>query len=155
MRALRLARTELVEIESYFHERGEAATASEWWPRHCLAFTTIGTWQVRSRAGRGLVSPDRMLVGSAATEYLCEHPAGLEDRAWCVTFREEAEAPAALLLPLGPRLHAIRRALLGVRWSASRRTATSLSCARRTLRACWPGPRPRWPRSVTGADSAA
>jgi AraC-like DNA-binding protein len=42
----------------------------------------------------------------------CRHPDAVDDRALCVTYRRDVEPSAALVLPLGARLHGLRRSLV-------------------------------------------
>lgn len=106
------ARTGLVAIHSYSHAPTDARLSCEWWPRSCVAFTTFGSWEIRSGFGRGSVATRSVLVGQGGTEYDCRHHDGMDDRALCVTYRGEVPPSAALVLPLGSRLHSVRRSLV-------------------------------------------
>lgn len=105
------ARTGLVTIHSFSHAPADEAVALEWWPRSCVAFTMFGSWEIRSGRGRGEVRTDTVLVGDGGSEYDCRHDDAVDDRALCVTYRGEVEQSTALVLPLGARLHALRRSL--------------------------------------------
>jgi AraC-like DNA-binding protein len=105
------ARTGLVVVESFAHAPGEPLVATEWWPRGCIAFTTFGSWEIRCGRGGGRVDARTVLVAEADTEYDCVHEHGTDDRALCVTFRTAVDVGPAVLVPLGPRFQALRRAL--------------------------------------------
>jgi AraC-like DNA-binding protein len=113
MQVIEHARTEQVIVETYVHDPWDAAVACEWWPDSCVAFTTFGSWTVRSRRGHGRATTDRILVASGGLEYDCRHGTGLHDRVLCVTLRQDVELGGPLLMPLGSRGHALKRALLG------------------------------------------
>jgi AraC family transcriptional regulator len=106
------ARTGLVAVHSFWHAPTDAHVSREWWPRSCVAFTTLGSWEIRSTAGRAAVRTDAILVGEGGREYDCRHDDGMDDRALCVTYRQEVEPSTALVLALGSRLHAVRRSLV-------------------------------------------
>ncbi len=113
MRWVTHARTALVEIESFSHDPGEPARASEWWPRLSLGFTTAGRWEVRSSRGSGVLDPATLLIGAGEAEHECRHPDGVDDRMLCVTYLTEADPGHQVALPVGARLHGLRRRLAG------------------------------------------
>lgn len=112
MPMLERARAEHVIIGSFFHEPGERAAVTEWWPEPSIVFTSHGAWEVNARRGRGDVTPDTVLVNEPAAEHECGHPHGLDDRMLCVLFREDADPGPALLVPHVPALHSLRRSLV-------------------------------------------
>lgn len=72
---------ERVIIGSSFHEPGERAAVTEWWPEPSIVFTSHGAWEVHARRGGGDVTPDTVLVNESAAEHDCLHPHGLDGRA--------------------------------------------------------------------------
>lgn len=112
MAVVERARTDLVAIHSFAHSPGDAYVACEWWSRSCVAFTTYGSWQVRSVRGRAEVHANTVLVGEGGTEYDCRHVDTMDDRALCITYRVDVEPSPALVIPLSTRLHAIRRSMV-------------------------------------------
>jgi AraC-like DNA-binding protein len=104
-------RTGQVVVGSFIHEPGEAAAATEWWQRSCVAFTDFGWWQVRSRRGGGAVTPGWVLVGAAGAEHECRHPGGLDDRMLCVIYLGDPDPGPALLVRQSPALRRARRSL--------------------------------------------
>jgi AraC-like DNA-binding protein len=108
---IELAHTGLVVVESFAHSPGDAADATEWWPRSCIAFTTFGSWEVRCGRGGGAVDAGTVLVAAGGSEFGCVHEEGMDDRALCVTYRSEVDVGPAVLLPLGRRFHGLRRAI--------------------------------------------
>jgi AraC family transcriptional regulator len=106
------ARTALVVVHSFSHAPTDARASCEWWPRSCVAFTTFGSWEIRSSGGRGAVNTDSVIVGHGGKEYDCRHDVGVDDRALVVTYRREVEPSTGLVLPLGSRLHVLRRSLV-------------------------------------------
>ncbi len=109
---LERVRAEHVIIGSFFHEPGERAAVTEWWPEPSIVFTSHGAWEVRARRGHGDVTPDTVLVNEPAAEHDCLHPHGLDDRMLCVLFREDVDPGRALLVPHVPALHSLRRSLM-------------------------------------------
>ena len=105
-------RTSQVVVGSIVHEPGEAAVATEWWQRGCLAFTDFGRWQVRSRRGGGAVTPGQVLVGAARAEHECRHPDGLDDRMLCVIYLGDPDPGPALLVRQSTALRRARRSLV-------------------------------------------
>lgn len=105
-------RTDVVAIHSFAHSPGDARVACEWWSRSCVAFTTYGSWQVRSVRGRAEVHTNTALIGDGGTDYDCRHTDTMDDRALCVTYLVDVESGPALVIPLNTRLHAIRRSIL-------------------------------------------
>lgn len=116
---LERVRAERVIISSFFHEPGEGAAVTEWWPEPSIVFTSHGAWAVRASRGRGDVTPDTVLVNEPAAEHDCLHPHGLDDRMLCVLFREDVDPGPALLVPHIPALHSLRRSLVGELRSAA------------------------------------
>jgi AraC-like DNA-binding protein len=112
MPMLERVRTDKVVVGSFCHEPGEPATAVEWWQEPCIAFTTFGSWQVRSRRGKGEVTPGAVLVTEAAAEHDCRHPGGVDDRMLCVLYRSHVDPGPALLVPQVAALHSLRRSLV-------------------------------------------
>lgn len=119
MPMLERVHAERVIIGSFFHEPGERAAVTEWWPEPSIVFTSHGAWEVRARRGRGDVTPDTVLVNEPAAEHDCLHPHGLDDRMLCVLFREDADPGPALLVPHVPALHSLRRSLVAELRSAA------------------------------------
>ena len=111
MPMLERVHAEHVIIGSFFHEPGEPAAVTEWWPEPAIVFTSHGAWGVRARRGRGEVTPDTVLVSEPAAEHDCLHPHGLGDRMLCVLFRGDVDPGPALLVPHVPALHSLRRSL--------------------------------------------
>lgn len=62
---LQRVRTDQVLVGSFYHEPGEPATSVEWWQDPCIAFTTFGSWQVRSRRGNGTSLPVLVILYTA------------------------------------------------------------------------------------------
>jgi AraC-like DNA-binding protein len=110
---------ERVIIGSFFHEPGERAAVTEWWPEPSIVFTSHGAWEVHARRGGGDVTPDTVLVNEPAAEHDCLHPHGLDDRMLCVMFREDVDVGPALLVPHVPALHSLRRSLVAELRSAA------------------------------------
>ena len=109
---LERVRTDQVVVGFFCHEPGEAATSVEWWQEPCIAFTAFGSWQVRSRRGKGEVAPDAVLATEAAAEHDCRHPGGLDDRMLCVLYRSPVDPGPVLLVPQMAALHSLRRSLV-------------------------------------------
>lgn len=105
------ARTGLVVIHSFTHAPTDAPASCEWWPLSCVAFTAYGSWEVRATRGRATVGTRTVLIGQGGADYDCRHGDGVDDRGVCVTYRREVEPAATLVLPLGARLHTLRRSL--------------------------------------------
>ncbi|HLQ53545.1 MAG TPA: helix-turn-helix domain-containing protein [Streptosporangiaceae bacterium] len=112
MPLLERMRTGQVVVGSFVHEPGEPTASLEWWRHSCVAFTTFGSWQVRSRRGGGEVAPNMVLVGEAGAEHDCRHPSGVDDRLLCVIYRADVDPGPALLVPQVAELHCLRRSLV-------------------------------------------
>lgn len=106
-----IVRTGQVIAGPFWHEPGDLATGVEWWPESCIAFTTFGSWEIRSRRGRGEVMPGSVLVSEAGAEHDCSHPSGVNDRMLCVLYRTDVDPGPRLLVPQVPALHSLRRSL--------------------------------------------
>jgi len=104
-------RTDQVIVGPFSHDPGDLATAVEWWQESCIAFTTFGSWQVRSRRGQGDVTPGTVLVSAAGAEHDCRHPDGADDRMLCVVYLREVDPGQRLLVPQVAALHSVRRSL--------------------------------------------
>jgi AraC-like DNA-binding protein len=72
----------------------------------------FGSWQIRSRRGRGEVTPDRVLVAEADAEHDCQHPAGVDDRMLAVVYHKDVDPGPRLLIPQVTALHSVRRSLV-------------------------------------------
>lgn len=113
MPILERVRTDQVVVGSFCHEPGEPAASVEWWQEPCIAFTTFGSWQVRSRRGKGEVTPGAVLVTEAAAKHDCRHPGGgVDDQMLCVLYRDQVDPGPALLVPQVATLHSLRRSLV-------------------------------------------
>lgn len=119
MPMLERVRAERVIIGSFFHDQGERAAVTEWWPEPSIVFTSHSAWEVRARRGRGEVTPDTVLVNEPAAEHDCLRPHGLDDRMLCVLFRKDVDPGPALLVPHVPALHSLRRSLVAELRSAA------------------------------------
>jgi AraC-like DNA-binding protein len=108
---LERVRTDQVIVGLYSHAPGDLATAVEWWPESSIAFTTFGSWQIRSRRGQGDLTPGTVLVSAAGAEHECRHPYGVDDRMLVVVYRQEADPGPRLLVPQVAALHSVRRSL--------------------------------------------
>jgi len=106
------AHTSQVVVGSFFHQREEAAAATEWWEHSCVGFTDFGWWRVRSRRGSGTVTPGSVLVGAAEAEHECRHPGGLDDRMLCAVYLGDPDPGPAVLVQHSPALRQARRALV-------------------------------------------
>ena len=109
---LERVRTDQVVVGFFCHEPGEPAMSVEWWQEPCIAFTAFGSWQVRSRRGKGEVAPGAVLVTEAAAEHDCRHPGGVDDRMLCVVYRSPVDPGPVLLVPQVAALHSLRRSLV-------------------------------------------
>ena len=109
---LERVRTDQMVVGFFCHEPGEPATSVEWWQEPCIAFTAYGSWQVRSRRGKGEVAPGAVLVTEAAAEHDCRHPGGVDDRMLCVVYRSPVDPGPVLLVPQVAALHSLRRSLV-------------------------------------------
>jgi len=112
MPLLERVRTDQVVVGSYYHEIGEPARSVEWWQEPCIAFTTFGSWEVRSRRGKGEVSPGGVLVTEGRTEQDCRHPAGVGDRMLCVLYCCDVDPGPVVVVPQAAPLHSLRRSLV-------------------------------------------
>jgi AraC family transcriptional regulator len=112
MPLLEMVRTGRVIAGSFCHKPDEPAAAVEWWEEPCVAFTTFGSWEVRSRRGAGQVTASDVLVTEAAVEHDCRHPDGVDDRMLCVLYRGDVDPGPALLVPQVAALHSLRRSLV-------------------------------------------
>jgi AraC-like DNA-binding protein len=106
-----IVRTDQVLVGPFSHQPGDPATGTEWWQEPCIAFTTFGSWEIRSRRGRGEAAPGSVLVSEADAEHDCFHPSGIDDRMLCVLYRNEVDPGPRLLVPQVPALHSLRRSL--------------------------------------------
>jgi len=70
--------------------------------RFSIAIVTAGTFQYRSTAGRELMTPGSLLLGSPGQSFECGHEHGRGDR--CLSFWYEPEAFARLAAEAGVRL---------------------------------------------------
>jgi AraC family transcriptional regulator len=104
-------RTDEILVGPFSHEPGDPATAVEWWRDPCIAFTTFGSWRIRSRRGHGDVTPATVLVSEAGAEHDCRHEGGVDDRMLCVVYRREIDPGPRLLVPHAAALHSVRRSL--------------------------------------------
>jgi len=105
-------RTDQVIVGLYSHAPGDPATAVEWWPESSIAFTTFGSWQIRSRRGQGDLAPGTVMVSAAGAEHDCRHPYGVDDRMLVVMYRREVDPGPRLLVPQAAALHSVRRSLV-------------------------------------------
>jgi|SRR5215469_2261904 len=105
--------TDRVIVGSFYHEPGEPSAAVEWWQAPCIAFTSFGSWEIRSHRGKGVVTPSRVLVTEAGAEHDCRHPGGAHDRLLCVLYLSDVDPGPALLVPQVAALHSLRRSLVG------------------------------------------
>lgn len=105
-------RTEHVVVGAFRHGEGDAATSVESWRETCSAFTTFGSWRIRSRRGGGALTPGVVLVSEGWAEHDCRHPDGMDDRMLCVLYRAEVDPGPALLVPQVPVLYSLRRSLV-------------------------------------------
>jgi AraC family transcriptional regulator len=105
-------RTDQVLVGPFSHKASDPATAVEWWRESCIAFTTFGSWQIRSRRGRGDVTPATVLVSEADAEHDCRHEDGVVDRMLCVVYHGEVDPGPRLLVPHVAALHSVRRSLV-------------------------------------------
>ena len=112
MPLLERVRTGQVVVGSFCHELGEPATSVEWWQLPCIAFTTFGSWEVRSSRGKGEVAPGAVLVSEGWAEHDCRHPGGLDDRMLCILYRGDVDPGPALLVPQVAALHSVRKSLV-------------------------------------------
>src|SRR5215469_10746956 len=112
MPLLERVRTGQVVVGSFCHEPGEPAASVEWWHESCIAFTTFGSWEIRSRRGKGEVTPGAVLVSEGWAEHDCRHPDGADDRMLCVLYRGDVDPGPALLVPQVAALHSLRRSLV-------------------------------------------
>lgn len=108
---LERARTDQVIAGPYSHAPGDPARAVEWWEQASIAFTTFGSWQVRSRRGQGDLTPGTVLASAASAEHECRHPYGVADRMLVVVYRREVDPGPRLLVPQAAALHSVRRSL--------------------------------------------
>ena len=104
-------RTGQVVVGPFCHGPGEPAASVEWWQQPCIAFTTFGSWEVRSRRGKGEVTPSAVLV-SEGGEHDCRHPGGVDDRMLCVLYLGDIDPGPMLLVPQRPALHSLRKSLV-------------------------------------------
>jgi AraC-like DNA-binding protein len=109
---LERVRTDQVIVGLYSHAQGDPATAVEWWRESSIAFTTFGSWQIRSRRGQGDLTPGTVLVSAAGAEHECRHPHGVDDRMLVVVYRREVDPGPRLLIPQVAALHSVRRSLV-------------------------------------------
>jgi AraC-like DNA-binding protein len=109
---LERVRTDQVIVGLYSHAPGDPATAVEWWPESSIAFTTFGSWQIRSRRGQGDLAPGTVMVSAAGAEHDCRHPDGVDDRMLVVMYRREVDPGPRLLVPQAAALHSVRRSLV-------------------------------------------
>jgi AraC-like DNA-binding protein len=112
MPLLERVRTGQVVIGSFCHELGDPATAVEWWQRPCIAFTAFGSWEVRSRRGKGVVAPSALLVSAGGAEHDCRHLGGVDDRMLCVLYGSDIDPGPMLLVPQVAALHSVRKSLV-------------------------------------------
>ena len=112
MPLLERVRTGRIVVGSFHHEPGEPATSVEWWQQPCIAFTTFGSWEVRSRRGRGEVTPGAVLVSEGGAVHDCRHAAGVDDRMLCVLYGGDIDPGPELLVPQVAALHSVRRSLV-------------------------------------------
>jgi len=112
MPLLERVRTGRVVVGTFCHDVGEPAVSVEWWQQPCIAFTAFGSWEVRSRRGKGEVSPGALLVSEGRAEHNCRHPAGVDDRMLCVLYRRDIDPGPMLLVPQVAALHSVRRSLV-------------------------------------------
>jgi AraC-like DNA-binding protein len=112
MPLLERVRTGRVVVGFFCHEVGEPAVSVEWWQQPCIAFTAFGSWEVRSRRGKGEVSPGALLVSEGGAEHYCCHPGGVDDRMLCVLYRRDIDPGPMLLVPQVAALHSVRRSLV-------------------------------------------
>jgi AraC-like DNA-binding protein len=112
MPLLERVRTGQVVVGSFCHELGEPATSVEWWQQPCIAFTTFGSWEVRSGRGKGEVTPSALLVSAGGAEHDCRHPGGVDDRMLCVLYRGDIDPGPMLLVPQVAALHSVRKSLV-------------------------------------------
>lgn len=146
------ARTDLVELHTFAHTPTDHHVANEWWPRSCVAFTAVGSWEIRCGRGRSEVRTDTVLIGEGRTEYDCLHEDGLNDRALCITYRTDVAPGQALALPVGPRLHALRRSLVTeLRRTEPDGTTIDELCLDLLALTRYPVERPRRPAATTRA----
>src|SRR5262249_50157379 len=103
-------RTGQVFVGPFCHGPGEPAASGEWWQQPCIALTTFGSWEVRSRRGKGEVTPSAGLV-SEGGEHDCRHPGGVDDRMLCVLYLGDIDPGPMLLVPQRPALHLLRKSL--------------------------------------------
>jgi AraC family transcriptional regulator len=106
------ARTESLAVELFWHATGDSHTALEFWEHPCIAFTTHGAWDVYSSCGSATLTSDTLLVSAACTEYGFRHPLGLDDRVLAVTYRDDIDSCASRSVPVGARIHRLRRMLM-------------------------------------------
>lgn len=109
---LERVRTDRVIVGLYSHAPSDPATAVEWWPESSIAFTTFGSWQIRSGRGRGDLMPGTVLVSAAGAEHECRHPHGVADRMLVVVYLGEVDPGPRLLVPQVAALHSVRRSLV-------------------------------------------
>lgn len=112
MPLLERVRTGQVVVGSFCHEVGEPAAAVEWWQQPCIAFTAFGSWEVRSRRGKGEVTSGALLVSEGGAEHDCRHPGGVDDRMLCVLYGDDIDPGPMLLVPQVAALHSVRRSLV-------------------------------------------
>jgi len=112
MPLLERVRTEQVVVGWFCHEPADPVTSVEWWEHACIAFTTFGSWEIRSRRGGGQVTPEVVLVTEGGAEHDCRHPHGVEDRMLCIVYRDEVDPGPAVLVPQKPAVHSLQRSLV-------------------------------------------
>jgi len=112
MPLLERVRTGQVVVGSFCHGRRDSAASVEWWQQPCIAFTTFGSWEVRSRRGQGRVTPGAVLVSEGSAEHDCRHPDGLDDRMLCVLYCGDIDPGPVLLVPHLAPLQSLRKSLV-------------------------------------------
>lgn len=108
---LERVRTGQVVAGLFYHELGEPARSVEWWHEPCIAFTALGSWEVRARRGKGEVTAGSVLVSEGRAEHDCRHPDGVGDRMLCVMYQGDVDTGPVLVAPQVAALHSLRRSL--------------------------------------------
>jgi AraC family transcriptional regulator len=107
-----LAETSLVRVWSFVHHHRVAGDpGDEVFPCPTMVFTSAGSWQVASAAGRGTAGPDAVVLGNRGQEYRCRHDDGFTDRNLVLEFRQGDRAFAAGLAPVDQTMHRLLRHL--------------------------------------------
>jgi len=111
MPLLERVRTDQVIVGLFYHEPGEPAVSVEWWQEPCIAFTALGSWEIRGRGGKGEVTPGSVLASEGGAEYECRHPDGAGDRMVCVLYRGDVDPGPVLVVRQVAALRSLRRSL--------------------------------------------